>query len=221
MIPQTVFLVAGAIFCYGLYRLGCFLYRELTYPLRNVAGPPNPSIVFGNLKDMADRAFGVAQIRNMTQILVDKAIQLRDIWALELSKENGAPARLDVFDWLRRMTLDVIGQAGFGYNFEALETSGKGNALNDAFHDLLHGPNAQRNMIFMVAQAMMPILKLVARRKALVDARTTMYSVARQIVSESKAAILTVEGEKALDSKRDLLSILLKANLSTSVPESL
>ncbi|KAF7338939.1 Cytochrome P450 [Mycena venus] len=169
-----------------------------------------------------DRAFGIAQIRAVTEIFVDKAVQLRDIWAAELAKNNGAPARLDVFDWLRRMTLDVIGQAGFGYKFHALETGGMGNALNDAFHELIHGPDAQRNILFMIAQAMMPILKLVPfpGRKALADAHSTMFSVAAQIVSESKEAILAAEGEKALDSKRDLLSVLLKANLSTSVPEN-
>ncbi|KAJ7250082.1 cytochrome P450 [Mycena haematopus] len=301
MILQTLQPLAGATLCYGLYHIGRFLYHQLTYPLRNVVGPPSPSLIFGNFKDIAtdayltrrwreeygpifqfkglfstrqlhvsdvkalghvinspfyqrppttnearqrlfsgvlvmngeehrrqpkqrrilDRAFGVAQIWALTKFFVDKAVQLRDIWASGLEKGGGAPSRVDVFDWLRRMTLDVIGQAGFNYNFHALETSRKGNALNDAFHQLFHGPDAQRNMLFMAAQATMPILKLpFSGRKALADSYSTMFSVATEIVLESKAAIVAAEGEKALDSKRDLLSILLKANLSASLPES-
>jgi hypothetical protein len=58
-------------------------------------------------------------------------------------------------------------------------------------------------------------------RKVAANAHTAVFSIANQIMSESKAAIQAEsEGEKALDSKKDLLSILLKANLDTSLPES-
>jgi hypothetical protein len=56
-------------------------------------------------------AFGTAQIRELTEIFIDKSIELRDVWALESMKpeKNG---RIDVLSWLGRTTLDVIGLAG-------------------------------------------------------------------------------------------------------------
>jgi hypothetical protein len=47
-----------------------------------------------------------------------------------------------------------------------------------------------------------------------------MYIIGKQIVSKSKADIKATEGEKSLVGKRDLLSTLLKSNLSTTIPET-
>ena len=46
-------------------------------------------------------------------------MQLRDIWADEISKANG---QVEVLSWLSKMTLDVIGLAG--KNFLVLMTRG-------------------------------------------------------------------------------------------------
>lgn len=56
-------------------------------------------------------AFGAAQIRELTEIFVDKSLELRDIWAREIKREENSE-RIDVLSWLSRMTLDVIGLAG-------------------------------------------------------------------------------------------------------------
>ena len=57
-------------------------------------------------------AFGPAQIRGVTDIFVEKARQLRDIWQAEVASGNGDSAPLDVVAGLNNMTLDVIGLAG-------------------------------------------------------------------------------------------------------------
>ena len=59
-------------------------------------------------------AFGAAQIRELTDIFIEKSIELRDAWELEAHKEgsDSQPATIDVLSWLSRMTLDVIGLAG-------------------------------------------------------------------------------------------------------------
>ncbi|KAF7332942.1 hypothetical protein MVEN_02400100 [Mycena venus] len=163
--------------------------------------------------------FGTPQIGRLTEIFVQKSIQLRDIWASQLAQENSIATRVDVFSWLRRMTLDVIGQAGFGYNFDALEATEKPNELNHAFTELLHTPDAQRYELFQFTAAIFPILKLVPYpgKKVIDHARAKMFSVAGRIVSDS---IRVSAGEKSFDSKKDLLSVLLRANLSKNVPES-
>ncbi|KAF7364355.1 Cytochrome P450 [Mycena sanguinolenta] len=167
-------------------------------------------------------AFGLPQIRVLTEIFVEKAVRLRDIWASQVALDENGAARIEVSSWLRRITLDVIGQAGFNYRFDALETDGKPNELNDAFTDLLSSPNARRYTAFRVAQGMAPILKLFpGPGQSLVRAaREKMFRIASEIVSKSKEDIKSSEAEKDLGGKRDLLSTLLKANLSASIPEA-
>ncbi|KAJ6477920.1 hypothetical protein C8R47DRAFT_1288816 [Mycena vitilis] len=60
----------------------------------------------------ANQAFGTSQIRAVTEIFVEKAVQLRDIWASQLSQKNDPPAPIDVYGWIRRMTLDVSTELG-------------------------------------------------------------------------------------------------------------
>lgn len=48
--------------------------------------------------------------------------------------ESGAPV-INVTKWLSHMTLDVIGEAGFGYQFNSLDDSK--SALSAVYKDLL------------------------------------------------------------------------------------
>ncbi|KAJ7732045.1 hypothetical protein DFH07DRAFT_709354, partial [Mycena maculata] len=106
-------------------------------------------------------AFGIAQIRVLTEIFVEKSIQLRDIWARQVAQQNGT-ACIEVLSWLRRMTLCDIGQAGFNYRLDALETARKPNELNEILMELFHSPpDANRYDTFRLFLAMVPILRLV------------------------------------------------------------
>ncbi|KAJ7115351.1 cytochrome P450 [Mycena epipterygia] len=164
-------------------------------------------------------AFGVAQIRVITEVFMEKAIQLRDIWAREVAQEHGP---IEVLSDLRRMTLDVIGQAGFNYQFDALDSNGKPNELNQVFTQLLHSKYANVYATIHRAQSIVPILKLLPMpgNQVLAAAHTKMHSIGSQLVSKSKASIKASEGEKTLSSRRDLLSVLLKANMATNTPEN-
>ncbi|KAJ7088755.1 cytochrome P450 [Mycena belliarum] len=166
-------------------------------------------------------AFAVPQIRVVTEVFVEKALQLRDLWAAQAAQGHGA-ARVDVMSWLRKMTLDVIGQAGFNYEFNALDASAKPNELNQVFTDLFHSPNASRIAAVRTAQGMFPLLKLLPMPGGNItkNARTKMVKIGNEILAESKASIKAAGNIKELDSRRDLLSVLLKANMSPDIPES-
>ncbi|KAJ6517590.1 cytochrome P450 [Mycena vulgaris] len=166
-------------------------------------------------------AFAGTQISAVTEVFVDKAVELRDIWAGQLKQESGG-ARIEVLSWLRRMTLDVIGQAGFNYEFNALDTKGKPNELNDAFTKIFHTPQSNRYRTFQLSQSIVPILKLLPMpgTKIFATAHNTMQSIGSQIVATSKATITASEGEKALAGRRDLLSVLMKANMAMDIPAS-
>ncbi|KAJ7290061.1 cytochrome P450 [Mycena rebaudengoi] len=165
-------------------------------------------------------AFGIAQIRGLTEVFIEKSVQLRDIWAREVST-GGNSAQIEVLSWLRRMTLDVIGQAGFNYQFNAMDM-GKPNELNEAFTTLFHSPSAQRDAGFRLAQVTVPILLLLPMPGvlALNAARAKMFAIGRQLVEKSKASLKASKDDTLISSgRRDLLSLLLKANLSKNVPD--
>ncbi|KAJ7673675.1 cytochrome P450, partial [Mycena polygramma] len=148
--------------------------------------------------------FGTSQIRALTEIFVEKAVQLRDIWASQLSQKNDPPAPIDIYSWIRRMTLDVIGEAGFNYHFNALTTTEDSNELSHAFTELNHSPNMKRTTLIRALQGRVPVLKYLPLRgqDVAVNANKQMFSVAGRIVSDS---IRALGGEKM-------------ANLDTNLP---
>ncbi|KAF7300110.1 hypothetical protein MKEN_01334200 [Mycena kentingensis (nom. inval.)] len=202
---------------------GSGFYHEkwaLTQFLRNLFSLRRTNI---DARRVLNPAFGIAQIRLMTEIFVEKSVDLRDMWARQIAAQGSDAARIDVLSGLRRVTLDVIGCAGFGYDFDALAMrSGKPNALNTALTAVFHSPKSNLYATMRMAQGMMPFLKLLPLPGWRVQnlARERMFSIGHQIVQQSKA-VLAAEGEtKPRGTQRDLISVLLKANMAVELPES-
>ncbi|KAI0920485.1 hypothetical protein AcW1_002208 [Taiwanofungus camphoratus] len=155
---------------------------------------------------------------------MEKAIQLRDIWSGEIAK-SGQFARVDVLSGLSKMTLDVIGLAGFNYQFNALNAEGKPNELNQAV-EVMFQANAGFSILGLLKD-IFPPLRLIRdkRAKSIAVAQNVMNRIGMQLVAEKKAAILKApEGKMTGNEKdlhtRDLLTLLIKANMATDIPES-
>ncbi|TCD69777.1 hypothetical protein EIP91_006313 [Steccherinum ochraceum] len=168
-------------------------------------------------------AFGPAQIRELTGIFLEKAMKLRDHWQLTIDR-NGGPTRIDVLFGLGRMTLDVIGLAGFNYEFDAL-ADGKPNELNNAFKTIFQG-DTQLPILNML-RMFVPPLRIIPTSRSLKTAAAmkVMRRIGMELIAEKKAAILSektqgADVEKKNVQGRDLLSLLIKANMSTDIPES-
>ncbi|RDB19459.1 hypothetical protein Hypma_013686 [Hypsizygus marmoreus] len=160
-------------------------------------------------------AFGQSQVRELTEIFTEKSIQLRDIWAADSSKQGGT-GRIDVLSWLSRMTLDVIGQAGFNYDFHALSSDPKQNELNAAFATMFKA--GTRMSIIPMLRAWFPFLRFLRHEhdEQIARSQATMSRIGHQLLSETKASIHDKSAWKA----RDLLSLLVKANMATDLPEN-
>ncbi|KAJ6468435.1 cytochrome P450 [Mycena sanguinolenta] len=89
------------------------------------------------------------------------------------------------------MTLDVIGEA--------------------VFTQLFHSRTSQRGNAFRLVQAMIPILRLVVPAK--------MFSIGRELVEQSKDAVIKETAGEPLSGRRDILSLLVKANMAADIPE--
>lgn len=112
-------------------------------------------------------AFGPAQVHALTEVFVDKSSQLRDCLLAEVSKNGGVSAQVDAHLWLSRATLDIVGLAGFGSDFESLTLAGKNNELSKAMVTLFIAPRARGTQIIAFLQATSPLLRLIVRFSAL------------------------------------------------------
>ncbi|KAJ7260121.1 cytochrome P450 [Mycena rebaudengoi] len=296
MILQLLLPLVATLFCYTLLNVVRFFYRDFTSPLRSMAGPKNPSYLFGNFKEITtdawvtrkwqkqfghtfqfrglflnrrlytsdttalnhvlnhsdmyqkphdqpaqysltgngllaveaddhrrqrkilNPAFGSSQIRQLTPVFTDKSIELRNIWSREI-RPGTSSARIEVLSWLSKMTLDVIGQAGFNYHFNSLNGSGEPDELSEVLKRIFHSAGSARRLIFARAVAFrIPFLRFIPLpgRKEFQAARTKIAEIGSQLLAESRAAL---QSSKEVSGSRDLLSLILEANMSPDIPD--
>ncbi|KAI0363656.1 cytochrome P450 [Pilatotrama ljubarskyi] len=171
-------------------------------------------------------AFGPAQIREATNIFFEKALELRNQWAALI--ENGQQlARVEALHGLNLATLDAIGLAAFDHDFEALNPEKKPNELAEVMEQVFSMPN--QKPILVLLKNLSPLLNyLTDPNMPLVDrAVRLMRHAGSQLIAERKADILReMSGEKTHGLRRnalqgrDVLSLLVKANIAPDVPES-
>ncbi|KAJ7459302.1 cytochrome P450 [Mycena latifolia] len=164
-------------------------------------------------------AFGGSQIRQLTSIFTQRSIQLRDIWTRQIAAEESGSSRIEVFSWLRKMTLDVIGHAGFNYQFDAMEPKGQPNELVQALYNLFHSGQSQAQAAFRLVQEAVPALRIIPTPvgKIMDGAQRTMFNIGNQLLADSRASLKIESG--MIGAERDLLSILVKGNMSDDIPE--
>ena len=81
--------------------------------------------------------------------------------AAEAARATPLSSRIDVLPWLTRATLDVMGQAGFGYHFNSLETAAERredeSELAHAFGIIFS--TARKFRVMTILQVWFPVLK--------------------------------------------------------------
>ncbi|OSD05293.1 cytochrome P450 [Trametes coccinea BRFM310] len=171
-------------------------------------------------------AFGPSQIRELTEIFVEKSNELRDVWAAELDAK-GEPTCINVSRGLSKMTLDVIGLAGFNYDFISLSPNGRPNELAKAFEDVFTFP--VKIPILMILRNLFPVFEIIKdkRLRDIEHARQMMHRIGSELIAQKKAEILRESSEKKTGGigrqslqGRDLLTLLIKANMATDIPDS-
>ncbi|KAI0701860.1 cytochrome P450 [Cytidiella melzeri] len=175
-----------------------------------------------NQRRALNPAFGPAQVRELTEIFVEKSQLLRDRWLAEITNSSTDVAHVDALSWLSKATLDIIGLAGFNYTFDALR--GEKNELNDAFNTVLSAQS--KPPVLTILQGYMPFLRVFKTRRDRLsaEAQMTLRRIGLQLIAEKKASILAATGQNNIEKKdvlgRDLLTLLIKANMASDVPEN-
>ncbi|CAK5271679.1 unnamed protein product [Mycena citricolor] len=246
MISSIFVSIALSLLSPILFSVFKILYRNWTSSLHFIDGPTCANPILGHSKLIADvpsitnkwreefgatfmakgffsnPAFGVAQIRIMNEVFMEKGNMLRDLLVEEVRQGSGK-AVVDLSGWLRQVSLDIIGQAGFGYQFNSLQSRGKDEAeLSTVFRALFHSPNANVYQAVQVAQAVFPILQYVPLPgwQIIRATQSKLRAIGKQLLDKSKRESAAAAGEKDFGKGKDLLALLVKANMSRDIPAS-
>ncbi|KAI0327588.1 cytochrome P450 [Cubamyces sp. BRFM 1775] len=179
---------------------------------------------------MLNPIFSINHMRHMIPMFYDVGHKLRA--AIE-ERVCAAPAEIDMLNWMGRTALELIGQAGLGYSFDPLKEDVTPDVYAEAIkayvpalYDLsvfrwtlpylvqIGTPAFRRKMISWIP------MERLHKLQSVVD---TMHRRATEIYLEKKARL--EKGDEALLQQvgegKDLMSILLKANMQASVEDRL
>ncbi|KAF5316754.1 hypothetical protein D9619_006487 [Psilocybe cf. subviscida] len=182
-------------------------------------------------RKMLNPVFSTAHMRDMVPIFYEVVYKLRK--AIGKKVENG-PREVEMMTWITRTALELIGQTGIGYSFDSLEEDVPSHRYVKAA--VAYIPSVYK--LRFIAPVFGPMLEKIGtpafRRflvdicpwKALHEARDIvdiMHETSLEIYAEKKQAL--ADGDEALSAKvgqgKDIMSILMRANMSASKEDSL
>lgn len=159
-------------------------------------------------------------MRHMTPMFYNVVHDLRDAVAEQV---KDTPTEVNVLDWMLRTALELVGQGGLGYSFDALSAQ-KRNVYGEALKELLPTvfalhfwrvllPYVSAVVPAWVCRAAAPFLPHAAMQKlrrvvGAMDAHSRrIFEMKKGLLEKGDAAVVHQVSEG-----RDILSILMKAN---------
>ncbi|KAJ7240613.1 cytochrome P450 [Mycena haematopus] len=211
------------------------------YFLGRVVGP-GVLVVEGDVhkkqRKIMNPAFGPAQLRALTEIFVEKSRQLRDLWVTRAA-DGGGVTQVNVIPELSTAALDIIGKAGgslpsvrktnsqstpgFNYNFRSLGADSE--STRDELHEAFATISASQfqSGVFDILKGQFAFLRSILPNtrvdNIINSSQATMRRIGQGLLHESRQKI--AEGKSA-DSValRDLLSLLVRANMAKEISEA-
>ncbi|RPD61378.1 cytochrome P450 [Lentinus tigrinus ALCF2SS1-6] len=179
-------------------------------------------------RKMLNPVFSLANMRSLLPTIQPIADTLFEHLRGELP-EDGSTKEVDILPWMARGTLEYVGRAVLGISLDMLDTM-KSNKHADAIRAVAHTglkvfflrplvPMAMRNLSRYWRNKLVDWLPFPALRE-LREISYVLDSSARKVFLERKAAMQD-EVDSDIGSRRDLMTIMLKANVSMSAHDRL
>nr|BED42952.1 cytochrome P450 monooxygenase [Trametes versicolor] len=174
-------------------------------------------------------AFGPTQVREYAGLFIDKAIELRNLWA-EQDTVASQPTRLNVLKGLNMMTLDVMGIAGFNHDFEIMSShrNAKANELTEACDAVFNLPN--RTPVLLFFNRLIPVfgIYLDETLRRVEHSKSVIRRIGARLIKAKKADLqreATKDAESGGQGRRspqgrDMLSLLVRANVAADLPSN-
>ncbi|KAF8966256.1 cytochrome P450 [Flammula alnicola] len=186
-------------------------------------------------RKMLNPVFSIAHMREMKHmpvpIFYNVTYKLR---AAIANKVKDGPREIEIMSWMTRTALELIGQSGLGYSFDPLTEDAVPHPFSIAAKKLV--PTFAK-MAFSSTYLLAPLSKIGTPKfqrfvidilpwKNLHEVRDVvdvLHNTSVEIFESKKKAL--VEGDEALAHQigqgKDIMSILMRANMSTSQEDSL
>jgi len=160
-------------------------------------------------------------------VFIDKANEFRDAMMAQTLQSHtpDGSLRIDIYAWLSKITLDIIGHAGFNHPFGSLH--------QDRPHQMTEGFRKATTFdpfsIKFLIPVLFPPLRLIPtdRSRLLASTLKSLRSLGKSLIIQKKAEILTTSEsdvksgvEKRSIQGRDLLSLLIRANMATDIQDN-
>ncbi|KAH8831754.1 cytochrome P450 [Flagelloscypha sp. PMI_526] len=158
-------------------------------------------------------AFSIAAIRRLVDVFYDSAHKVKSHWESILDS-NGGEAIIEVQDWMNRISLDSIGTAGFGHEFNSID--GQPSTVVDLFKSF---HNAERSIfgtvVFLLSIAFPRIFtKVPTKRMRLVRRfREAMASTAEELLNKTRQETKALGEYSAAE--KSIIGLLVKAESAT------
>ncbi|KAL1742477.1 cytochrome P450 [Schizophyllum fasciatum] len=174
--------------------------------------------------------FSTTHMRDMVPIFQDVVSALRT--TLEKQTESGAQ-EIDMLHWTSRTALELIGRSGLGYSFDSLTVGEAVHPYAATLKELV--PAIFR--LFLVRVYIVPkvhnigpawlrraVVNMIPSRDVRIirDGVDLMWRTSNEIYAQKKAALAAGDDAvaKQVGQGRDILSLLIRANMNTDDPMS-
>ncbi|KAH9066220.1 cytochrome P450 [Lactarius vividus] len=161
-------------------------------------------------REIMNPAFSAPQMRALLPVFENSASKLAQIWKEEViaADPSGQPV-INVVEWMSRTALDIIGEAGFGFQFGTLD--GLESPLREENEKLSLGAPLWYDFIFKALWNYIPglLLDLVQYMPTARYRRFRKYSAFMRNFSRGIIEKSVIQGDG-----KDVMSVLLRANAS-------
>ncbi|KAF2638658.1 cytochrome P450 [Massarina eburnea CBS 473.64] len=151
-------------------------------------------------------AFSFRHIKDIYPIFWDKSKEMTDAIAKAIKSDPSESNVVEIRDWASRATLDIIGLAGMGQDFNALQDPN--SELNLTYRTVFSPGRGQR--IMQLASMLLPEWLLanlpIKRNGEMRDAISTIKRVSYDLIQSKKAKL-----EKGVRTDVDILSVALES----------
>ncbi|KAF8202148.1 cytochrome P450 [Pholiota molesta] len=182
-------------------------------------------------RKMLNPVFSTAHMRDMMPIFYDVTSKLREAM---LARVTDAPKEIDILSWMSRTALELIGQSGMGYSFDPLTADTAPHPYSQAAKNL---ELAWGKLRLSTAYLLPPLSKIGSAKfrrfvvnmipwkdvhdvrdivDVLTDTSIKIFDIKTKALTEGDEALATQIGRG-----KDIMSILMKANMSASKEDSL
>lgn len=150
-------------------------------------------------------AFNYRHIKDLYPTFWSKSRELLESLETEIDK-NSPDNVVEIGDWASRATLDIIGIAGLGQDFGALQDPN--TQLNKTYRQILAPSKAQQVIGFLSMVIHPTIIQHlpIKRNSEMFEARRVIRSVSRDLIQQKKQTM-----EKCEKRKVDIISVALES----------